>query len=97
MPNYAKVVDGKVVNVIVAEAEFFDNFIDDSPGAWILATGRIGVGFQYTDGKFLPVKRFASWQLNAAGDDWEAPEKYPDDGESYTWDENVKNWVKQIF
>jgi len=35
MAHYAKVVDGKVVNVIVAEPDFFDTFIDDSPGAWI--------------------------------------------------------------
>jgi hypothetical protein len=35
MAHYAKVVDGKVINVIVAEPDFFDNFIDDSPGTWI--------------------------------------------------------------
>ena len=29
MSSYAKVVDGKVTNVIVAEAEFFDTFIDE--------------------------------------------------------------------
>ena len=35
MAHYAKVVDGIVVNVISAEASFFDTFIDDSPGEWI--------------------------------------------------------------
>ena len=35
MSHYAKVVDGKVTQVIVAEAEFFDTFVDTSPGAWI--------------------------------------------------------------
>ena len=35
MSHYAKVVDGKVVQVIVAEAEFFNTFVDSSPGAWI--------------------------------------------------------------
>ena len=35
MSHYAKVVDGKVVQVIVAEAEFFDTFVDTSPGQWI--------------------------------------------------------------
>jgi hypothetical protein len=35
MSHFAKVVDGKVVNVIVAEPEFFKTFIDDSPGEWI--------------------------------------------------------------
>jgi len=35
MAHYAKVVDGIVTKVIVAEAEFFDTFIDNSPGEWI--------------------------------------------------------------
>jgi hypothetical protein len=35
MSHFAKVVDGKVVNVIVAEQEFFDTFVDSSPGTWI--------------------------------------------------------------
>ena len=35
MAHYAKVLDGKVVKVIVAEASFFDTFVDDSPGNWI--------------------------------------------------------------
>ena len=35
MSHFAKVLDGKVVQVIVAEPEFFKNFIDTSPGAWI--------------------------------------------------------------
>ena len=35
MAHYAKVVDGKVTQVIVAEASFFDTFLDDSPGDWI--------------------------------------------------------------
>ena len=35
MAHFAKVLDGKVVNVIVAEPEFFDNFTDTSPGTWI--------------------------------------------------------------
>jgi hypothetical protein len=35
MAHYAKVCDGKVVQVIVAEADFFDTFVDSSPGEWI--------------------------------------------------------------
>ena len=35
MSHYAKVVDGKVTQVIVAEADFFNTFVDSSPGAWI--------------------------------------------------------------
>jgi len=35
MGHFAKVVDGKVVQVIVAELEFFDTFVDSSPGTWL--------------------------------------------------------------
>jgi hypothetical protein len=35
MTHFAKVCDGKVVQVISAEASFFDTFIDNSPGQWI--------------------------------------------------------------
>jgi len=35
MSNFAKVVNGIVTQVIVAEAEFFDTFVDSSPGQWI--------------------------------------------------------------
>jgi len=35
MGHFAKVVDGKVTQVIVAEPDFFDTFVDSSPGEWI--------------------------------------------------------------
>lgn len=35
MGHFAKVRDGIVVQVIVASPEFFDVFVDDSPGEWI--------------------------------------------------------------
>ena len=35
MAHYAKVQNGLVTTVIVAEAEFFDTFVDTSPGEWI--------------------------------------------------------------
>jgi hypothetical protein len=35
MSHYAKVRDRIVVDVIVAEEEFFDTFIDTTPGTWI--------------------------------------------------------------
>ena len=35
MAHYAKVQNGVVTQVIVAEAEFFDTFVDNEPGEWI--------------------------------------------------------------
>ena len=35
MAHYAKVNNGIVEQVIVAEPEFFESFVDNSPGQWI--------------------------------------------------------------
>lgn len=35
MAHFAKVVDGIVAQVIVAEPDFFESFVDTSPGEWI--------------------------------------------------------------
>jgi len=52
LSHYAKVVDGKVVSVIVAEAEFFDTFVDSSPGTWIQTSYRTH-GNQHPEGRPL--------------------------------------------
>jgi len=52
MSHYAKVVDGKVTQVIVAEADFFKTFVDTSPGAWIQTSYNTRGGVHYgQDGK----------------------------------------------
>jgi hypothetical protein len=35
MSHFAKVIDGQVTQVIVAEKEFFDTYVDPTPGEWI--------------------------------------------------------------
>ncbi len=47
MAHHAKVLDGNVVKVIVAEASFFDNFIDNSPGTWIQTSYNTRGGIHY--------------------------------------------------
>ena len=47
MAHYVKVVDGNVVNGIVAEPEFFDTFVDSSPGEWIKTSYNMLGGVYY--------------------------------------------------
>lgn len=47
MGHFAKVVDGKVTQVIVAEKEFFDNFVDNSPGQWLRTSYNMKGGIHY--------------------------------------------------
>ena len=49
MGHFAKVVDGKVTQVIVAEPDFFQTFVDSSPGEWI-QTSYNTIGNQHTNG-----------------------------------------------
>ena len=50
MAHYAKVLNGKVTQVIVAEAKFFDNFVDTTPGEWIQTSYNTQRGVHLTGG-----------------------------------------------
>jgi hypothetical protein len=52
MSHFAKVLDGKVTQVIVAEPEFFETFVDSSPGQWI-QTSYNTHGGQHPEGRPL--------------------------------------------
>ena len=52
MSHFAKVCDGKVVQVIVAEQDFFNTFVDTSPGEWI-QTSYNTHGGQHPEGRPL--------------------------------------------
>jgi len=76
MAHWAKVVDGKVSQVIVAEAEFFDTFVDSSPGAWI-QTSYNTHGGQHPEGRPLR-KNYAGigYTYDAVRDAFIAPQPF---------------------
>ena len=96
MTHFAKVQDGVVTKVIVAEPEFFDTFVDSSPGEWLETSRKnyAGIGFSYDKDReaFIPLKTFPSWILNEDTFNWGAPIPYPDDGERYRWNEQTQGW-----
>jgi hypothetical protein len=47
MAHFAKVQDGIVTQVIVAEPEFFNTFVDSSPGEWIQTSYNTRGGVHY--------------------------------------------------
>ena len=53
-----------------------------------------GIGFTYDEERdaFVPPKPFESWVLNEETCLWEAPLPYPDDGGSYSWNEDLLAW-----
>lgn len=55
-----------------------------------------GIGFLYDAERdaFIPPKPFESWVLDETTCLWVAPIPYPEDGASYSWDEEVGDWVE---
>jgi len=47
MAHFAKVLNGKVKDVMVAEPEFFDNFVDETAGEWIQTSYNTRGGVHY--------------------------------------------------
>jgi hypothetical protein len=104
MSHFVKLENSIVTRVIVAEPEFFDTFVDTSPGEWIKTsyTGSIrknyaGIGYTYDKVRdaFIPPKTYPSWTLNEDTCLWESPTPMPDDDQKYTWNEETTTWDLQ--
>tara|TARA_R110000868_G_scaffold207840_1_gene456875 strand:- start:50 stop:394 length:345 start_codon:yes stop_codon:yes gene_type:complete len=78
MGHFAKVVDSKVVQVIVAEPEFFNTFVDSSPGTW-LETSYNTVGNKHLKGKTPLRGNFAGigYTYDTEKDVFYAPQPFP--------------------
>ena len=88
MAHYAKIVYGKVTTVIVAEAEFFDTFVDDSPGTWVQTSYNSNEG-KHKFGKTPLRKNFAGIGMNYDGIGFYEDSPYPSwifNSITYTWD-----------
>lgn len=88
MGHFAKVVDGKVTQVIVAEPEFFDTFVDSSPGTWLATSYNTQGGKHATGGEPLRAN-FAGidYIYDAANDVFYAPQPYP------SWIISAPAWI----
>ena len=101
MANFAKIINGIVEKVIVAEESFFETFVDDSAGQWLetkmdgsIRKNYAGIGYTYDKSRdaFYAPKPYPSWTLNEDTCQWEAPVAYPNDGNMYTWNETTQTW-----
>jgi hypothetical protein len=90
MAHFAKVLNGIVTQVIVAEPEFFDTFVDSSPGQWI-QTSYNTHGGQHPEGRPLR-KNFAGigYTYDAERDAFIPPKPEGD----YALDEETCLWVE---
>jgi hypothetical protein len=111
MSHFAKIENGIVTQVIVAEQDVIDSgtfgtgWIQTSynthggqhPEGRPLRKNYAGVGYSYdsTRNAFIPPKPFPSWVLNENTCLWDAPTPRPDDGKEYTWDEPTTSWIEK--
>ena len=89
MAHFAKVVDGKVSQVIVAEPEFFETFVDTSPGEWI-QTSYNTRGSEHTLGGTPLRKNYAGigFTYDRTRDAFIPPQPFP----SWALDEDTCLW-----
>ena len=84
--NYAQLVNGKVVNVIVADADFIATQTDKT---YILCQ-RGGIGWSFDGTNFIAPQPYPSWILDS-NFDWQPPTPKPDG--DYYWNEKTISWV----
>jgi hypothetical protein len=102
MSHFAKVVNDIVVQVIVAELEFFDTFVDTSPGEWIQTSYNTRGGVHYQPGTSIPSEdQSKALRKNGAGlgftydrrrDAFIPPKPYP----SWTLVEETCQWASPV-
>lgn len=110
MSHFAKIENGIVSQVIVAEQDFIDTIDGDwvqtsynthggqHPEGRPLRKNYAGIGYTYDSKRdaFIPPKPFDSWVLNEDTCLWDAPVPIPEDGKMYTWDEETLSWIEVI-
>ena len=111
MAHFAHVVDTIVQQVIVIDNQYEDegqdyiNNVLGLNGTWIqtsynnnIRANYAGIGYTYDEVNdvFYSPEPFVSWILNEETWKWEAPIPYPEDGNTYIWDEDNLEWVEFI-
>ena len=79
MSHYAKIENEIVTRVIVAEAEFFETYVDDTPGEWVKTSYNIHGGVYYNPETNQP----AEDQSVIEGDEARQRKNYAGVGYSY--------------
>ena len=100
MAIFAKVENGIVVDINVADQSYIDGLQDKH--LWIETKvdgsirknyATIGCPYDASKDAFIPPQTFPSWVLNSQTCQWEAPTPRPTNGDCI-WDETNRVWVE---
>jgi hypothetical protein len=110
MSHFAKVENGIVTQVIVAEQDVIDSgmfgegwvqtsyntYGGQHPEGRPLRGNYAGIGYTYNllNDVFYAPQPYPSWTLNLSTWLWEAPTPMPTDGKFYNWDEPTTSWLE---
>ena len=110
MSHFAKVENGIVTQVIVAEQDVIDSGLfgtgwvqtsyntsgGQHPEGRPLRKNYAGIGYTYDSGRdaFIAPQPYASWTLNETTCLWDAPTQMPTDGKLYRWNESTTSWIE---
>lgn len=113
MAHFAKVEDGVVTQVIVADSQEWCETnlggtwvqtsyntlggVNNRVGGEALRKNYAGIGYHYDGVGFYAPQPFLSWVKNEDTYLWEAPSAYPIDGKLYSWDEPTLSWVEVVY
>jgi hypothetical protein len=109
MAHFAKIVDGIVEQVIVADTKEWCE--TNLGGTWIqtsyntignthtlggtpLHKNYAGIGYTWDGTGFAAARPFNSWTLNLDTYLWQPPTPMPTDNKIYHWDESTLSWVE---
>ena len=112
MSHFAKVENGVVTQIIVAEQGVIDSGLfgtgwvqtsyntygGQHPEGRPLRKNYAGIGFIYDLNRdaFYTPQPFPSWNLDENTCIWNAPTPYPNDGNRYQWNEPTLTWNEII-
>ena len=110
MSHFAKVENGVVTQVIVAEEDFiatgavghgwiqtsYNTFGNQHPEGRPLRGNYAGIGYTYDEENdvFIAPKPFDNWVLNTSSWLWEPPIHMPVDEYFYKWDQDAGAWIQ---
>ena len=110
MSHFAKVENGIVTQVIVAEEDFiatgavghgwiqtsYNTLGNQHPEGRPLRGNYAGIGYTYDEVNdvFIAPKPFDNWVLNTASWLWEPPIPMPVDEYFHTWDQDAGAWIQ---
>jgi hypothetical protein len=108
MSHFAKVENGIVTQVIVAEQDVIDSGIfghgwvqtsynthgGQHPEGRPLRKNYAGVGYTYDSGRdaFIPPQPYPSWTMSEDTCLWSAPVAMPTEGGPFSWNESTLSW-----